>query len=82
MSNVRIELNFRGVGDLLRSDEVAQDLRRRAERVAAAAGEGMEVDESRGSGGRRRASVRTATTEARLAEAKERRLTRAVDAAR
>lgn len=79
--NVRVELNRAAVRDLLKSPEVLADLERRAEAIAAAAGEGMEVDSQIGSN-RARASVRTATFEAMRAEATERRLTRALDAGR
>lgn len=78
---VRIVLNRQGVRDLLRSHEVSADLERRAKRIANAAGDGMEVEATTGRN-RARVSVRTATTEAILAEAKERTLTKSLDAGR
>lgn len=81
MGKVRIELNRRGVKELLRSAEIQTDLDRRAEQIAAAAGPGHEV-QARPSRTRARSVVRTATTEARLAEATDRSLTRAIDAGR
>ena len=77
----RVRLNRKGVRELLRSREVLSDLERRANAIAAAAGEGMEVDSEIGRN-RARASVRTATREAVLAEAQQRALTRALDAGR
>lgn len=81
MANVRIEVNHRGVRQLLRSTEVRTDLERRARNIAASAGPGFEVDAQVGTE-RARASVRTATSEAREAEATSRALTRALDAGR
>lgn len=77
----RVRLNRKGVRELLQSREVLSDLERRANAIAAAAGEGMEVDSEIGRN-RARASVRTATREAVLAEAQQRALTRALDAGR
>lgn len=81
MARVDIELNSAGMAELLRDDGVRQDLERRARRIAAAAGPGMAVQSSRG---RRRAlaMVWTDTPEAKRAEAKDRKLTRAIDAGR
>lgn len=78
---VRFELNRRNIGELLRSAEVQADLDRRAQNIADAAGPGMET-ESDPSATRARAEVRTATYEARLAEARGRALTRAIEAGR
>ncbi|MFL2002017.1 hypothetical protein [Microbacterium sp. A1-JK] len=82
-SQVRIEMNPAGFAAILKSPEVQADLRRRAEAIAAAAGGGpdFEVDSRIGST-RARASVFTATTEGRLAEATDRVLTNALDAGR
>lgn len=79
--NVRIELNSKGVRQLLHDPGVLADLERRAKRIAAAAGEGMETDSDAG-GTRARAVVITATRDAQRAEATDRALTRAVDAGR
>lgn len=78
---LRIELNRQGMRELLRSPEVLRDLERRAHNIADAAGPGHEVDSERGRN-RARASVRTETIEAMVAEATERRLTGAFDAGR
>jgi len=80
-SRVRIVLNRRGMRELLRSPEVLADLKRRAEQIAAAAGDGMEPSAMVGKN-RARASVITATPSARRAEAVTRALTRAIDAGR
>lgn len=81
MAKVRIVLKRRGVRDLLRSFGVQADLERRAENIAAAAGPGHEAESEVGPN-RARASVRTDTVEAMLAEASTRSLTRAIDAGR
>ncbi len=81
MAKVRIELNKKAVREILRSPEVQADLKRRADAIAAAAGPGHETDLSVGRN-RARASVVTATHEARRAEAVDRALTRAIDAGR
>lgn len=81
MADVKVTLNRSGIRALLRSTEVENDLRRRAERIAAAAGDGMEADSSIGAN-RARASVRTATFEAMRAEADGRALSAALDAGR
>lgn len=81
MAKHGIEINAQGMRDILRSEGVRKDLDARARRVAAAAGPGMEASSTIG---RRRAMamVRTATPRARNGEAKDRRLTRAIDAGR
>lgn len=81
MAAARVKLDSKAVRDLLRSDEVKADLERRARAIAAAAGEGFEVDSDVGPA-RARASVRSATLEAHVAEATDRALTRAIDAGR
>lgn len=81
MNVLRIEINHAAVAQLLKSPGVQADLERRARRIAAAAGPGNEVDVAIGRT-RARATVRTATTEARVAEATRRALTTAVDAGR
>lgn len=78
---VKVELNRTNVRALLRSGPVQSDLQRRANAIARAAGEGMEVDSGTGPN-RARASVRTGTREAMEAEARDRALTRAIDAGR
>lgn len=66
---------------VLKGPGTLAELRRRADRVAALAGEGMEASSMVGRN-RARASVVTATFDARRAEAKTRALSRAFDAAR
>lgn len=74
-------LNRAGINELLHSPGVDADLAARAERVKEAAGVGMEVTEA-GDGNRSRYVIVTATPEAMRGEALDRRLTRAIDAAR
>jgi hypothetical protein len=81
MAEVRVELNSDGVRAILHSAEVEADLAARAERIAAAAGDGFEASSQIGAT-RARASVITATFEARYAEAHDRALTTAIDAGR
>lgn len=78
-----MNIKFRGdvIAELLKSVPVQQDLRRRAERIAAAAGPGMEASVQVGRN-RARGSVITVTQQAREAEARNRALTRALDAGR
>jgi hypothetical protein len=76
-----VKLNRKGMRDLLRSEEVRKDLDRRAARVAAAAGPGMEHSSTIGRN-RALAMVWTETVDAMVAEATDRKLTRAIDAAR
>jgi hypothetical protein len=76
-----VKLVSKGMRELLRSDEVRQDLEKRAKRVAAAAGPGHESSSTIGRT-RALAMVWTGTPEAMVAEATDRTLTRAVDAAR
>lgn len=77
----RIELNRKGVEQLLKHPAVVADLDERAKRIASAAGPGME---SEAQTGRKRALalVWTDTNQARRAEAQSRALTRAIDAGR
>lgn len=70
-----------GIRALLRSEAIRADLARRAEAVAAAAGEGHITDSEIGRN-RARAAVITATGKAMRNEAENRSLTRAIDAAR
>lgn len=78
---VRIKLNRKGVGELLKSPEVQADLKARAERIAAGAGEGFVADSEVGKV-RARAAVYTETQEAMKAESERKALTRAIDAGR
>jgi hypothetical protein len=82
----KLKLNSDGVALLLNSPNVRADLERRANAIASAAisasGEpGFEVDSQVGEN-RARASVRTTEFGAMKAEARDRALTRAIDAGR
>jgi hypothetical protein len=82
LAKVKIELLSPGMRQLLNDPGVAADLLARAHRVAAAAGPGHGVDVDRGAHGRARARVWTRSFDAMEAEAKDRNLTRAFNAAR
>ena len=77
----KFKLRREAIRELLTSPQVEAELRRRAERVAAEAGPGHVVDSQRGKR-RARAAVITANTEAIVAEARTRNLTRALNAGR
>lgn len=77
----RIKLTANGPRQLRKSPGVVADLKRRADRIASAAGSGMEASTHQGRN-RARASVITGTVEAMVAEARGRVLTRAIDAGR
>lgn len=81
--SIRIKLNSAGVVALLQSQAVADDLARRGERIAEAAG-GEPDFESRVTQNRDRSVVfvTTASIDGRRAEAEDRALTRALDAGR
>lgn len=63
MSKVKVELNYAGVGELLRSEEIAGAVKEVAEQVAARAGDGYATDTYQ-AGTRVIASVYTETEEA------------------
>lgn len=75
---IKVKLKPGAVQKLLKLPEMERDLLRRAKAIAAAAGPGMEPDSSIGKT-RARASVHTATWQARRAEAHGRALTAAID---
>lgn len=81
MGSLPMEVTPGAIEKLLKSVEVQSDLAARGARIAAAGGDGMRVDVRVGRN-RARVSVVTATKKARIAEATERRLTRALDAGR
>lgn len=85
MGKVRIEINEAEVGRILRGEGeyggVRAELERRAQAIAAAAGEGMEASVEIGAN-RVHASVITATPDAMIAEAADRALSRALEAGR
>lgn len=81
MAKVKVELLSDGIADLLNCDGVAGECRKAASKIAGAAGSGFEVTPSwrAGFGGGRVAySVKTGTRKARIAEAKEKALSKAV----
>ena len=83
---MRVKLNIKGFVELRNSPAVVADLQARARRIAAAAGDGMEVKPAetnhRFPKGRARVAVVTGTYDAMRREAKTRDLTRAIDAGR
>lgn len=84
VASVRVKINSKGARALLTSDEVADDLQARAERIAAAAGgtdEGY-VAEKTGGPARARSIVITTSYSAQAHEARDRTLTRSIDAGR
>lgn len=83
MPTIRIKLNSAGVRAVLQSAGVKADLRRRADAIAAAAGGAPDFESGVSVvGDRAMGYVRTATFEGRMAEARHRALTRALDAGR
>lgn len=84
-AKVRIELNHDGIRGLLTSAPIAAECEKAAQRIAAAAGEGFEVtSQKRASygGGRVAYGVEATTHEARLAEAEDKALQKAVSSCR
>lgn len=77
----RVDVHNEGVTALLKDPKVAADLMRRGRSIASAAGEGFVVVADP-TARRARVVVITATFAARLAEARDRRLSRALDAGR
>lgn len=80
-TTVRLEFNQAGFAALAKGPEVAALLERKAEAIAAAAGDGFEVTSAVGAT-RARSTVLAATQEARVAEATDKALTRAIGAGR
>lgn len=78
---IRIELDSKGIKQLLQGAEVGDDIKRRTDAVARRAGEGMRSSTYTGRD-RVRGMVWTGTAEARKAEAESRALLKALDAAR
>lgn len=79
--NVKVKLNRRGVVELMKSPGVVEDLHRRAQAIAAAAGSGHRIEEGE-TPNRARVAVITDTIPAMIREAKRQSLTRAIDAGR
>lgn len=82
MAKTRVELNIAGFNELRSSPGVIADLQARADRIAAAAGEGMVAGRVYRGRDRSRVEVHTETFEAKLAEAQDRALTVAIEAGR
>lgn len=84
MADFRLELNSPEIEKLLRSPEVAREIKRRTENIAQAAGGSSGGMRSRTYQGtdRVRGQVWTGTAQAQRAEAENRALTRAIDAGR
>ena len=78
-SLILVQLNRKGVGDLLKSAEVQADLLRRAEAIAAAAGPGYVADAAIGHD-RAYAIARTGDIESQREEATNHALLRALHA--
>lgn len=78
----RLELDHDGIAALLRSQPIAGECEAAARRIAATAGDGFEVIGPRFTGQRAAYSVRSATDDARVAEATDKSLSRAVQACR
>lgn len=81
MANVTVKLRLRGLNILMKSDPVQSEVARRAQRIAAEAGEGFEavVKPAKYTA---RAYVRTADATGRKRQAEEAVLERALDAGR
>ena len=80
-----LKLNIPGFVALRNSPEVQADIKARAERIAAAAGDGFVVSPvttNMSRSGRARVAVITGDADAMLAEANDQALTRAIDAGR
>jgi hypothetical protein len=77
MADVRIALFHKGAKDLLRSPEVMAALRKEAEAIKARAGDGHEIDEYVGKN-RARVTVKTATVQAHIREARDHNLIQAL----
>lgn len=78
---IKVKLVPGAVARLLKSKEVLADLEARGQRIAAAAGDGYEAEASIGSA-RARVTVRTATPDAMVTEARDHTLLRSLDAGR
>lgn len=78
------EIKFHDAGfvELLNCSGVIDELDKIAQRIADAAGDGMTVDPAKSGKVRARAGVFTETTQAKVAEATDRALTKAIEAGR
>lgn len=82
MPNMRIEIDDAGVRELLKSRAVQDDLARRGQRIANAAGDGFAVERGTRGKTRTRVFVQAETAKARRAEATNRALSKSLDAGR
>ena len=78
---IKVKVNPSGVAALLRHPGVREDLYARANRIKAAAGHGHTVKVFQGHD-RVRAHIKASTKQAQAAEARDRALTRAIQAGR
>jgi len=76
MANPRVKLNLKNINKIMRSEAVEAELRKHAEKIQDAAGEGFEVD-SKAHRWVARVYVQTTDYKSRRAEAKNRTLSRA-----
>lgn len=84
-TKIKLELNHDGIRSLLCSTPIAAECEKAARKIATAAGDGFEVTQSKQlgfGGGRVGVGVEAATYEARLAEAEDKALSRAVSQCR
>ena len=81
VATVRVEVDRRAVGQFLKSDDVARITAQSGRRIQRQAGPGFEVQTTVGRT-RARTAVIAVTYEARLAEARDRRLSGAIGAGR
>lgn len=79
---IRVVHDPRAYAALLTSPEVQADLQRRAERIAAAAGDGFVAEQSRPVRRRARSAVIAVTYEARRRNSKDNVLLKSLDAGR
>lgn len=77
-----VELNLRGVNEVMKSEGVAKELARRAQRVASAAGPGVESEVNNDHRWVARAWAIIKTAEAAKREGRTNNLTRSIDAGR
>lgn len=82
MGTVKVEQNSKAIEAIMRSPEVVAALKRKADAIARAAGPGFRSEVKQGTKDRARATVWAGTYEARRAQAKDRALTKAIDAGR
>lgn len=82
MAKTKVTLNIKGFNQLRADAGVMADLQARADRIAAAAGDGMVAGRVYQGKDRARVAVYTDTIDAKIAEATDRALTTAIEAGR